>query len=87
MQPKKANATSGRGGFFQQSIPLVGGAAAADDLTEQFPLLALEPLHLQLADRGEVGLGGGRQSKISDRRRERRQSIVLQTQVLPSVLV
>jgi hypothetical protein len=24
------------------------GGGAADDLTEQFPLLALEPLHLQL---------------------------------------
>src|SRR4051812_18254618 len=32
---------------------------AADDVAEQFPLLALEPHHLQLRDRREVGGQGG----------------------------
>src|SRR6476660_9774493 len=31
---------------------------AADDVTEQLPFLALEPLHLKLIDRGEVGRRG-----------------------------
>src|SRR5713226_4628642 len=37
------------------------GSAAdvgADDDTEQFPLLALEPHQLKLADRGEIGRAG-----------------------------
>src|ERR1019366_2667689 len=35
--------------------PSVGGDVAADDVTEQFPVLALEPHHLQLRQRREIG--------------------------------
>src|SRR5439155_26293547 len=34
------------------------GDVAADDLAEQFPLLALEELHLELGNRREIGRAG-----------------------------
>src|SRR6478736_8578120 len=42
----------------QQPLRALLAEFAADDIAEQLPFLALEPLHLKLLDRGEVGGAG-----------------------------
>src|ERR1700739_112113 len=40
---------------YSRSATSLRGDVAGNDVTEQFPLLTLEALHLQLGDRGGVG--------------------------------
>src|SRR5690242_5017959 len=46
------------GSSLGSTAALLGGDVTADDVAEQFPFLALEPLHLQLADGREIGGAG-----------------------------
>src|SRR6266436_5482576 len=59
---KKPPATGSQGASFSrrswQPLRALVAEFAADDVAEQLPFLALEPLHLKLLDRGEVGRRG-----------------------------
>src|SRR6476646_1675412 len=56
---KKPPATKSKGALFSRTwlgtLQALVAEFAADDVAEQLPFLALEPHHLKLLDRGEVG--------------------------------